>query len=346
MTIPARSLTSVRGFAWIAATCTASWMLAAPAYAQETGVSHPAETVITTDSDTPETAPTHPAAKPSAAIPATKPSQEVYGAYVPYHAPGTPAPAAAATVSQPAFDPDADIVTTETAGRSERRLLSEAVDSKDPDAGIVTSVPSRPGEISEGTLIKAKLHETISTLTTTVGTKFSASISEPVMKDGKVIIPAGSLLEGRVTYVRGGKRISGGAAIHLEPRSITLPDGGQYMIQARLIDTDNWDNTKVDAEGTAVRKDSGKKTLAAMSLAAGGPMAAGAVLGGVPGAVIGAAAGAGIGTVIWLKQDRQAELPKDLGIIFSLTEPMSITPMGVTPAGVASSLPKTAPSGE
>jgi len=341
MTIPAGNSTSIRRFAWIAATCTATWMLAAPGYAQEErmGVSHPAETVITTDSDTPETAPAHPSAKPSAAIPATKPPQEVYGSYVPYHAPGTPAPAA--TVSQPAFDPDANIVTSETAGRSERRLLSEVVDSKDPDAGIVTSVPSRPGEISEGTLIKAKLHETISTVTTTAGTKFSASISEPVMKDDKVIIPAGSVLEGRVTYVRGGKRISGGAAIHLEPRSITLPDGGQYMIQARLIDTDNWDNTKVDSEGTAVRKDNGKKTLAAMSLAAGGPMAAGAVLGGVPGAVIGAAAGAGIGTVIWLKQDRQAELPKDLGIIFSLTEPMSITPMGM-----ATSMPKTAPSGD
>jgi len=345
MTIPARNLTSVRGFAWIAATCTASWMLAAPAYAQETGVSHPPESVITTDSDTPETAPAHPA-KPSAAIPMTKPSTEVYGAYVPYHALGTPAPAPVASAAEPAFDADANIVTAETARRHERRLLKDAIDPKDPDAGIVTSVPSRPGEIEEGTLIKAKLQETISTVTTAVGTKFSATISEPLMKDGSVIVPAGSVLEGRVTYVRGGTRIGGGAAIHLQPRSITLPDGGQYMIQARLIDTDNWDNTKVDSEGTVLRRENGKKTLAVMGLAAGGPMAAGAMLGGVPGALIGAGVGAGVGTVIWLKQDREAELPKDLGIVFSLTEPMSITPMGVASAGVASAMPKTSPTGE
>jgi hypothetical protein len=28
-----------------------------------------------------------------------------------------------------------------------------------------------------------------------------------------------------------------------------------------------------------------------------------------------------------MRQDRQADLPKDLGIVFSLTEPMRVTPM-------------------
>lgn len=327
MTIPARNAVTVRRFAWIAATCMATWMLAAPAYAQDerTGVSHPDASVITADSDTQAAAPVH-TPKPSAAIPA-KQSDDVYGAYVPYHATGTPAPMIRS--SDAAFDADANIVTAETAGRTERRLLTDAVNSKDPDAGIVTSVPSRPGEISEGTLLKAKLQETISTVTTAAGTKFTASVSEPLMKDGKVIIPVGSLVEGRVTMIHGGKRIGGGSAIHLEPRSITLPDGGQYMLEARVIDTDGWDNTKVDSEGTVLRKEDGKKNLAVISLAAGGPMAAGALLGGVPGAVIGAGVGAGVGTIIWLKQDRQAELPKDLGVVFSLTEPMSVTPMGV-----------------
>jgi hypothetical protein len=347
MTIPARNSATVRRFALIAATCTATCIFAAPAYAQEerTGVSHPAESVITTDSDTPEATPAKPA-KPSAGIPMTKAtqSQEVYGAYVPYHAPGTPAPAAVTSSDAP-FDADASIVTADTAGRADRRLLSEANNSNDPDAGIVTKVPSRPGELSEGTLIKAKLQETISTLSTVAGTKFSATVSEPLMKDGKVIVPVGSLLEGKVTMVRSGKRISGGAAIHLEPRSITLPDGGVYMVQARVIDTADWDDTKVDEEGTVLRKENAKKNWAVMGLAAGGPAAAGAMLGGVPGAVIGAGVGAGVGTIVWLKQDRQAELPKDLGLVFSLTEPMSITPLGAAPMGVASAMPRTAPTG-
>ena len=300
----------------------AAMMLAAtPLMAQErSGVSHPDPVVITADQD-PAPAPVKPVAKPSAAIPAT--THEVYGAYVPYHAPGT-----AAAPAKDAFDPDANIVTAETAGRSERRPLSEAMNAKnDPDAEIVTHVPSKAGEVPDGTLLKARLRETLSTMTTQPGTKFTAEISSPVMRDGRVIIPSGAMLEGRVTWVRGGKRIGGPAAIHLEPRTVTLPDGGQYILHARVIDTDSWDNTGVDDEGTITRKQSGKKTLGVMTLAAGGPMAAGAMIGGLPGAVIGAGVGAGVGTVIWLKQDRQAELPKDLELVFSLTEPMSTTPM-------------------
>lgn len=310
----------------------AAFLVAAtPMPAQErTGVSHPDPVVITTtDDNTAAPATVKPAPKPSAAVPAAS-SETVYGPYVPYHGPESPV---STTGEEAAFDPDANIVTEATAGRSERRLLNEAANStNDPDAGIVTHVPSKAGEVPDGTLVKARLSETLSTLTTQPGTKFTAVISAPVMRDAKVIVPEGSLLEGRVTWVRGGKRIGGPAAIHLEPRTVTLPDGGQYILHARVIDTDSWDNTGVDDEGTITRKQNGKKTLGAMTLAAGGPMAAGAVIGGLPGAVIGAGVGAGVGTVIWLKQDRQAELPKDLELVFSLTEPMSTTPLSAAVA--------------
>jgi hypothetical protein len=308
----------------------ASWMLtAAPwqAQAQLTGVSHPPDpSAITTSQDPGYTTPVNPpVAKSSADIPATAPTT-VYGPYVPYHTPGTAV--ADAPVSPAAYDPDANIVTAETAGREQRHLLSDQnASANDPDAGIVTHVASLPGELPDGTLLKAKLQQELSTMTTQPGTKFSAEVTEPVMRDGRVIVPEGAMLEGRVTWVRGGKRIGGPASIHLEPRTVTLPDGSMYYLHARVIDTNAWDNTKVDDEGTIMRRDYGKKTFAAISLAAAGPMAAGAVIGGVPGAVIGAGVGAGVGTVIWLKQDRQAVLPKELGLVFSLTEPMNTTPV-------------------
>jgi hypothetical protein len=249
--------------------------------------------------------------------------------------------AAASGKDAAGFDPDANIVTEETAGRADRLLLSgtgDAAAKKNPDAGIVTRVPSRPGEVPDGTLVKVKLREELSTLTTTVGTSFTAEVSEPVLRDGQVVVPAGALLEGRVTYVRGGKRIGGAAAIHLEARTVTLPDGSQYGMSARVIDTDSWDDTKVDSEGTILRKDHGKATAAVTSLSAGGGMAAGAVMGGVPGALIGAGVGASVSTVVWMRQDRQADLPKDLGVVFSLTEPMRVTPMSarLTRPGVGS----------
>ena len=293
-----------------------AWMLlATPGLAQMSGVSHPDQAPIAADSGDPAPAPPPPA-KPSAAIPLAS-SETVYGSYVPYRAPGSSAQSPAA------FDPDANIVTEATAGRDGRRPLTS---KDDPDAGIVTFVPSQPGEIPDGTLVRVKLREDLSTLTTQPGTRFTAEVTDPVMHEGKVIVPVGSVLEGRVTWVRGGKRISGSAAIHLEPRTVILPDGTQYVLRARVIDTNSWENTKVDSEGTIMRGENNKRNLGVMGLTAGSGAAAGAMIGGVPGALVGAGVGAGVSTVIWLKQDRQAELPKDLGLVFSLTEPMSITP--------------------
>ena len=43
--------------------------------------------------------------------------------------------------------------------------------------------------------------------------------------------------------------------------------------------------------------------------------------------IVGAGIGAGVSTVIWLKQDRQATLPKDVKLVFSLTVPMVLMPL-------------------
>src|SRR5215469_3414397 len=89
---------------------------------QRTGVSHPPTAPIVDTDDLPAPAP----AKPSPAVPMTKSSatgsvipaspNETYGAYVPYHAPGTAA-SPANTSAGAGFDPDANIVTAATAGQ-------------------------------------------------------------------------------------------------------------------------------------------------------------------------------------------------------------------------------------
>jgi hypothetical protein len=284
---------------WMAAACV---LVATPGLAQSerVGTSKPVPVTMTSQDevDAQSVAPvTTPVAKPSAAVPAT--TTEVFAPYNP-----------ATDVRRPLTGPTS--VDVKVAG--------------DPDAGIVTYVPSLPGEIPDGTLMRVKLREALSTLTTKPGSHFSAEVSEPVMRDGRVVVPVGSVLEGRVTYVRGGKRVSGGAAIHLEPKTVTMPDGTQYTLHARVIDTNSWDNTKVDSEGTIMRRGDGKRMAGVMGLTTGGGAAAGAMIGGVPGALIGAGVGAGVSTVVWFKQDQQAELPKDLGLVFSLTVPMMVSP--------------------
>jgi hypothetical protein len=322
---------------------TVAWLLAAvlavaqdAAQSERTGVAKPQPVTTTDDTDAPAAPPTEiladPAqpkpAQPSAAVPMGQPTSDTaYGPYVPYRGGNSAADGTAAGVSAAPFDPDANIVTDATAGR---RPLSDATTSPDADAGIVTHVPWPSNAVPEGALLKVKLLETISTETTKPGTPFTAELTEPVIGDGRLYLPAGSVLKGRVTWASGGSRISGGAAIHLETRTITLPDGTEYPLHARVIDTNSWENTKVDSEGTITRREHPKQTLATVGLATGGGAAAGAMIAGVPGALIGAGVGAGVSAVVWLKQDRQAMLPKELGVVFSLTTPMRIVPEKVS----------------
>jgi hypothetical protein len=265
---------------------------ATPAFGQQTGVSHPPEATV---ADVPMPAPP---AKPSAAIPMETSARaaEQYGEYRPYVGPGV--------------------------------TLRPRVEEKvDPDAGVVTDVPRRSDELAVNTLMHIRLKSAIATETTQQNTPFTAELAENVLNEGRVVLPAGSTVEGRITQVRGGRRIHGTALIHLEVQTVVLPDGSRKLMRAMVIDTDHNADTRIDEEGNILRKDHVGATLAAMSLTTGGAAAAGGVIGGAPGALIGAGVGAGLSTAWWLKQDRQARVPEGTVLVISLTEPM---PIGAT----------------
>ena len=279
------------------------------AYCQSaaTGVSRPDPVEITAQPDevvTVKVAPA-PALKPRAGKPMVSSdavsgagsggSTQTYGAYVPYRPAGG------------------------------RAVVSDAT-PVDVDAQIVMGVEEKAGELREGTLLRTRIAQNLSTVTTEEGTKFTAELTEPVTNAGRVVLPVGAVVEGRVTQVHGGRRISGAAMLHLQPRSVTLPDGTHYAIHAQLIDTDQMARTKVDDEGSLVRRDHPKETLAVIGGVTGSAATAGALIGGGVGAAVGAGIGAGVGTVVWLKQDRQAVLPKGSELVFSLTDVMEIAP--------------------
>ena len=277
------------------------------AQAGEHGVSRPDPTPITVpeDQEQPQRRPV-PVSNPDANIvTTTNAAQDDASAYHPYH-PGA-APYASTLSTRPAAQP----------------LLAE----HDVDGDIVTSVPQREGEMAEGTLLKVRMNETLSTRSTLRGSPFSATLIEDVQRDGRVVIPAGSVLDGSITEVHGGKRIAGRAAIHLEPRRVTLPDGTYYMLHAQVTDTSQDNAVKVDREGTVLRRDHPEEMLAILSLSTGSGAVAGAMIGGGVGAVVGAGLGAGVSTILWLKEDRQAALPKNTALVFSLTTPMMIRPL-------------------
>jgi hypothetical protein len=271
-----------------------------PAAAQYTGVSHPDEVPITTS---PEgvmqpvvyaPAPARPAAPPHQAFAATAPT-------------GGPAPVD--PYARPAAPPPTYIA-------------SAPLPVSPNDAGVVVRVAGPSNVLPEGTIIKTRLLQSLSTSSTPEGAEWSAELLEPAMRDGQVLIPAGAILRGRVTEVRGGKRIHGKAAIHLRPISILMPDGNTLGMHAQVIDTSLYHTTQVDREGTILRRDHKKEDASILALTAGSGAAAGALVAGVPGALVGAAAGAGISTAIWLREDRQAVLPQNTQITFELDKSM------------------------
>jgi len=205
--------------------CATAVLAAMQAMAQNnerTGVSHPPTAPIVDTDDAPAMAP----AKPSAAVPMSQAAptagsvikaspSETYGAYVPYRGAGAATAPATATAA-PGYDPDANIVTSATAGRHE---ISPA-NPNDPDAGIVTRVISPAGAVAEGSLIKAKLRESLSTETTKQGTDFTAVLSAPVMREGEVIAGGPGDVCARRYSIQRRRSDPSGAAIHHAARRV------------------------------------------------------------------------------------------------------------------------------
>jgi hypothetical protein len=196
----------------------------------------------------------------------------------------------------------------------------------DPDGQIVTDVPVGPNELPIGTRLNGTLQQPISTKTTQQGSRFTATLTAEVSRNGVVLLPAGSIVYGRITRIHGGRRISGPSAIRLRPDSVSLPDGTVYPIVAEVTDLDHYANSHINNEGTIVGNTHRGETAAAVGLTTASAVVVGAVVGGGVGAVVGLGVGAGAATVWWLRHDRQQELPIGTSIVFTLNTPLQLAP--------------------
>lgn len=194
----------------------------------------------------------------------------------------------------------------------------------DPDGQIVTEVPVGPNELPIGAHLNGALQQPISTQSTLPGSRFTATLSSDVSRNGVVLLPAGSIVYGRVTRIHGGRRISGPSAIRLQPESISLPDGTTYPLRAEVTDLDHYADSHVNDEGTIVGNTHPGTTAAAVGLTTTAAVVAGAVIAGPVGAGVGLGVGAGASAIWWLKHDRQQELPAGTSIVFTLNTPLQL----------------------
>jgi hypothetical protein len=239
--------------------------------------------------------------------------------------PAPPAPAQAAP-----SNPDAGIIEAPLppSASSSKGLDARGLDSSkdNTDEGIVTYVPGPSNALPEGTVFRVSMLQEIEAYGTAPNTPFSGKVTQDIMRNGKVIVPAGSELHGRVVYATSASRIHGGSTLHLRADEFVLPDGTRYHVHAQVIDTQGSD-TNVKGEGNIVPSAEVKRNLAVLGAGAGGGAIVGAAIGGGVGAIVGTAIGAGAATTHWLLVQRSANLPASSVLIFSLTDPMPLSPV-------------------
>jgi len=176
--------------------------------------------------------------------------------------------------------------------------------------------------VPAGTVLMVRLETTLATFSNRPGDPFRGSINQPVIVHGQTLIPAGTVVEGRVTKVSEPRRISGRPTIGILPEAVIFPNGQRYYLDATLTDT-NIPGSDVNDEGQF--KGSGhdrRDTLETGGGVAGG-MLIGGLVGGPPGILVGGLIGAGSGTGFWLAQHRSAILPAGTELTLELNRPLA-----------------------
>jgi hypothetical protein len=192
----------------------------------------------------------------------------------------------------------------------------------DPDGDIVHPDPLPPGTLEEGTRIRVRLLTELSSARSEKGDEFRGRVDVDVLQDGQVLIPAGSEIAGRVVEVSSG-HVGGHGTLRLRPETVILPNGAQYMLVARVTDTQN-SHTSVNGEGTIEAGTRYKKDGIEYGGGVGAGVIAGAVIGGPAGALAGGLIGAGAVTVHLLMDHPQANLQPGSVLLFTLSNRLSL----------------------
>ena len=173
------------------------------------------------------------------------------------------------------------------------------------------SVAAAPITIPSKTIFNVRLTEGIDVDATKAGATFRTLVDDPIMLDGRVVIPRGAVVIVQAVSVAQSGTIKGSDKISLKANSITF--GGQtYEIVTAYI----------EAKGAGEGKKSARKI--------GGGVGLGAIVGGIAGggsgAAIGAAVGGATGAVVASQGQEHLKLPAETRLQFQLSAAVTINP--------------------
>jgi hypothetical protein len=181
-----------------------------------------------------------------------------------------------------------------------------------PTAAPATSGPATPAVpayaaspariiIPSGTKIPLALKQAISTRNAQEGDPVYCETTFPFVIDDRIVVPAGTYIQGKISRVQRPGRIKGRAELLMHFTSMIYPNGYTVMLPGSLDKIPGADKTSTKGSEGTVRQDSEKgKDIGTVASTASTGAVIGGLSGGGKGAGIGAAAGGLTGLAIAL----------------------------------------------
>lgn len=168
-----------------------------------------------------------------------------------------------------------------------------------------------PITVPASTVFNVRLTEAIDVDATKAGATFRALVDDPVMMEGKVVIPRSAAVVVQAARVEQSGTIKGSDKITLKANSIAF-GGRTYEVVTNYVET------KGQGEGRrSARKIGGGVGLGAI---------VGGIAGGGEGAAIGAAVGGLTGTVVASQGQEHLKLPAETRLQFQLSAAVTVRP--------------------
>jgi hypothetical protein len=186
----------------------------------------------------------------------------------------TPKSDAVSDAMKPEITPEA--TKTDSAGadavKTDAAVSTPSTDAKDAKdgktlQGYIRVVPS-------GTKLPIIMDSAVDSDTSQEGDEFAARTSEDLTIDGSTVVPAGSVIKGRIARINAPKHLDRSGSVGLKFDTITTPDNKQIALSATLV-----------ARGGVVHARRGLKDVAMDTGVVAAPLLLGAAIGAIAGGV-------------------------------------------------------------
>lgn len=177
-------------------------------------------------------------------------------------------------------------------------------------AGVTLAAKPKMVTVPQNVAIEVKLDQALASNQNRSGDTFEASVARPVEVDGKVVIPEGTPVTGRVVYAHRSGRLRGVAQLRLTLDSMQL-NRTSYELQTNTVGRHGGNHKK--------------RNFALIGGGGGGGALIGAIAAGGKGALIGGPVGAGVGTAVAaFTGKKDFVLPAETRLSFRLHEPVTL----------------------